>query len=168
MGELIKFFPNTKAKADEVNYNFNCLKDDLKTVDNHLDEALTTINSNINDLQVVDEIITLGQITAPEADIDGNIPSAPINLVADRIHTANINASSSIILPVLSSSNKFINLMLDFTLSVDCSLTLPNNIHYSGGEVPELIADGVTINRLMFDTTTGGQDWICYFSSTGS
>ena len=88
-----------------------------------------------------------------------------IALGSDTIHTAEIKVDAILNLPILANDNDFINTMLEFTLDNGVSLTLPNNIIYSGGEIPELVADGITLNRLIFDTTTGGKNWMCYFSS---
>lgn len=94
-----------------------------------------------------------------------SIISPIVALSADTVHTAQIKVNALLNLPELENDNNFVNTMLEFTLSENCSLSLPNNIIYSGGEPPEITADGVTINRLIFDTTSGGDNWCCYFSS---
>lgn len=103
-----------------------------------------------------------GTITAVNSLIPPNII-----LSADRVHTAAIKVSSNLMLPELSGSDKFVNALIEFTLNTNAALTLPDNLRYSGGEPPELIANGTVKNRLIFDTTNGGADWMCYFNSDG-
>lgn len=152
-----KFIAGTKAVAAEVNENFEYVLDSLEEAENGFNNEITTVKSDIFNLQNQegDLIIRLGDITT-----QGTIP-----LSADRISSANITVASEIILPDLTNSDKFINTMLEFTLSTDVTLELPTNVIFAGGEPPQIVADGVTINRLIFDTTTGGNTWMCYFNS---
>lgn len=173
------FKAGEKAVAEQVNTNFNYVKQSLEQLNatlsaqiNNTQEALNTeIESLQDDLQNTsdlintrDEILRLGTIVTPDPMEDGQIPTADINLSADRIHTAAILANSQIILPTLDDNTKFINIFFEFTLGEDCSLALPLNIKWSNEEIPDVFADGTTINRLIFDTTTGGTNWQGYFS----
>ena len=173
------FKAGEKAIAEQVNTNFNYVKQSLEqlntTLSNKIDINQETINTQIENLQADtddvaelitsrDEILKLGTIVTPDPTEDGQIPTADINLTADKIHTASILANSQIILPTLENSTNFANILFEFTLGSQCSLSLPLNIKWLSAEVPEPAADGVTINRLYFDTTTGGTNWCGFFS----
>ena len=85
-------------------------------------------------------------------------------LSADTVHTAQIKVNALLNLPELENDNNFVNTMLEFTIESGITLTLPANVSWQIGEVPEIVADGVTINRLIFDTTSGGDNWCGYHS----
>ena len=174
------FKAGEKAIAEQVNANFNYLKQSLEQLSTTLGsqisasedllgddiEELQTQLQNISTLiQNRDTILNLGSIVTPDPLPDGQIPTADINLNADRIQRAAILANAQIVFPTLDDDEIFTNTMLEFTLSENCSLALPGTVTYSGEEPPEIAADGVTVNRLIFDTTTGGDNWCCYYSS---
>ena len=100
----------------------------------------------------------------PDPTEDGQIPTADVELSADKIHTAAILANAQIVFPTLDEDETFVNILFEFTINSSSSLTLPANVSWQIGEVPEIVADGVTINRLIFDTTSGGDNWCGYHS----
>ncbi len=174
------FKAGEKAIAEQVNTNFNYIKQSLEqlntTVGQQISDNNETLNSKIETLEDVtqgvsdtinsrDEILRLGSIVTPDPTEDGQIPTADINLVSDKIITAAILANSQIVLPTLDNNTKFINILFEFTIASDCTLSLPLNIKWCNERIPDIIADGTTINRLFFDTTTGGTNW-CGFAST--
>lgn len=176
--------PNTfkageKAIAEQINENFNYLKQSLEQVNDTLGVRIDTINTTHADdveeiradIETISENITteetilrLGSIVTPDPTEDGQIPTAQIELEADRINTASVLANSEIILPTLDDSEKYTNCLFEFTLNTDCTIALPANIKWSEGEPPEVVADGVSINRMIFDTTSGGTNWCGYYS----
>ena len=174
------FKAGEKAIAEQVNTNFNYLKQSLEQLSTTLSSQISACQDLLTDdiesletqlqslstlTQNRDTILNLGSIVTPDPLPDGQIPTADVSLSADRIQRAAILANAQIVFPTLEDDTVFTNTMLEFTLSENCSFSLPNNIIYSGGEPPEITADGVTINRLIFDTTSGGDNWCCYFSS---
>ncbi len=176
--------PNTfkageKAIAEQINENFNYLKQSLEQVNDTLGVRIDTINTTHGDdveeirtdIETISENITaeetilrLGSIVTPDPTEDGQIPTAQIELEANRINTASVLANSEIIMPTLDDSEKYTNCLFEFTLNTDCTITLPSNIKWSEGEPPEVLADGVSINRMIFDTTSGGTNWCGYYS----
>lgn len=172
------FKAGEKAVAEQVNTNFNYVKQSLEqlnnTLGNKIDTTESTINTKIQSLETTtqeivnkiddrDTIVKLGTIVPPDPQEDGQIPTATISLSADRVHTAAILTASQIILPTLDDDNKIANIMFEFTMG-SYPLALPLNVKWVGSDAPGLIADGVTINRFYFDTTTGGATWCGYFS----
>lgn len=173
------FKAGEKAIAEQVNTNFNYVKQSLEQLNNTLgskiDTTESTINTKIEALEVTtqeigdkiddrDTIVKLGTIVPPDPQEDGQIPTAEISLSADRIHTAAILANSQLTLPSLDDENKVVNIMLEFTIGSTYTLSLPLNIKWASMETPAVVADGTTINRIYFDTTTGGTNWCGYFS----
>lgn len=176
------FHAGEKAIAEEVNNNFDYLKQSLESVNGTLNSKIdTTENALLKNIQTLQEesellstiidtrdtIVRLGTIVPPDPLEDGSIPTAQITLEADRIHTAAVLANSELILPTLESNTKFVNCLLEFTLGSNCSLVLPVNVNWLNDQVPELIADGVTTNKLFFDTTSGSTNWMGYFVKGG-
>ncbi len=174
------FKAGEKAIAEQVNDNFNYIKESMDQISStlgaqinssqeSLSEQIESIESQSQDLLDLisdrDKILKLGTIVTPDPTQDGQIPTADISLTADKVHSAAIVANSQIILPTISDNTKFVNILFEFTIAEDKTLTLPLNIKWQNGEIPSLTADGVTINRLFFDTTTGGTNWCGIYSS---
>lgn len=172
------FKAGEKAIAEQVNSNFNYIKESLDQLNSTLGTQISNMESSLSGqiedietqsenistmLDEMDAIVKLGTIVPPDPLEDGQIPTAQISLSANKIHTAAILANSQIILPTLESNDKLTNILFEFTIASDYTLSLPLNIKWSCCETPELIADGVTINRLLFDTTTNGTNWCGYF-----
>ncbi len=177
------FKAGEKAIAEQINENFNYLKESIDqintTLGSRIDEANDTLSADIENtntnldslkesLELDETVVNLGNINPPEALEDGQVPTAQIELEADRIHTAKILANSEIILPTLEDDTKMVNCLIEFSLNTDCTLTLPSNIKWPLGEAPELVIDGVAINRMIFDTTDGGQNWHGFLSVLNS
>ncbi len=173
------FKAGEKAIAEQINTNFSYIKQSMEQLNTTLSGQIysceDSLNSKIDDLEVDvqstsdlissrDEILKLGSIVPPDPTDDGQIPTANINLTADKIQTASILANSQIVMPTLENNTDFVNILFEFTIASEYTLTLPLNIKWVGGEIPEIVADGTTINRLIFDTTTGGTNWCGYFS----
>lgn len=176
------FEAGQKAIAQEVNENFNYLKQSLDNVNSILEGKITNakelLEADIDELQTKGEatqnlietrdiIVRLGTINAPEALGDGQIPTAEFSLLADRIHSCAIAANANLILPEIDGNTKYVNCMLEFTLAEGKTLNLPENVKYSYGLEPDIIKDGIVKNRFMLDTTNGGETWMCYFSKDG-
>ncbi len=174
------FKAGEKAIAEEINENFNYLKQSLEQINNTLGSRIDSTNSTLGDdieelnsgidsiadnLSQKETIVRLGTINSPDPLEDGQIPTAQIELQADRIHSAAILANSEIILPTLEDDDKMVNCFIEFTIDSQSTLALPLNIKWPEGEPPELVADGVTINRFLFDTTSGGDSWCGYFNT---
>ena len=173
------FKAGEKAIAEQVNTNFNYLKQSLEqlntTLTSQIANAQDALGEEIETLQTQadstselissrDTILNLGTIVTPDPTQDGQIPTADIELSADKIHTAAILANAQIVFPTLDKDETFVNILFEFTINSSSSLTLPANVSWQIGEVPEIVADGVTINRLIFDTTSGGDNWCGYHS----
>lgn len=97
-----------------------------------------------------------------------NTVASNFTLLADKIHTASITASCTLSLPTLSSTTKFINCMIDFSLASGCSLTLPTGIKWAYGATPALSTTSGVRNRLIFDTDDGGIIWNGSYSQLGA
>ena len=173
------FKAGEKAIAEQVNTNFNYLKQSLEQLNttlsaqisdtqNTLSKEIDTIQTQSNSISELigsrDAILRLGTIVTPDPTEDGQIPTADINLSADKIHTATILANAQIIFPTLDDDEIFTNILFEFTINSTSSLTLPLNVKWTIGEIPEIVTDGTTINRLVFDTTNGGESWYGYHS----
>lgn len=173
------FKAGEKAIAEQVNTNFNYLKQSLEqlntTLGSQISNTQETLSKEIETLQTQgdstielinnrDTILRLGTIVTPDPTEDGQIPTADVELSADKIHTAAILANAQIVFPTLDEDETFTNILLEFTINSTSSLTLPLNVKWSIGEIPEIVADGTTINRLVFDTTNGGESWCGYHS----
>lgn len=173
------FKAGEKAVAEQVNTNFNYIKQSLEQLnttlsgqisnsEDILNTKIESIETQVNDTADLiadrDAIIKLGTIVTPDPTEDGQIPTADITLTADRIHTAAILANSQIILPTLDENENYVNILFEFTIAVNCTISLPLNIKWISEELPNIIADGITINRMYFDTTTNGTNWCGYFS----
>ena len=173
------FKAGEKAIAEQVNTNFNYVKQSLEqlnnTLGNKIDTTESTINTKIESLETTtqeiggkiedrDTIVKLGTIVPPDPQEDGQVPTADISLSADRIHTAAILANSQLVMPSVDVEDKVVNIMFEFTIGSEHTVALPLNIKWVGADAPEIIADGVTINRFYFDTTTNAANWCGYFT----
>ncbi len=176
------FKAGEKAIAEQVNENFNYLKQSLEQVNTLLNnkietnvqdinEGITQLNSDTKAISDIiddrDTILKFGTVVIPDPIEDGQIPTVEIELVADKVHTAAIFANSQIILPTLEDDTKYYNCLFEFTIAQDVTLTLPENIKWIRKLLPDIIADGLSVNRLLFDTTDGGANWIGHFSVDG-
>ena len=172
------FRAGEKAIAEQINENFNYLKQSLEQVNNTLglriDDVEAMHNDDVetikNDVDTISEnisneetILRLGSIVTPDPAEDGQIPTAQIQLQANRVNTASVLANSEIILPALDDSEKYVNCIFEFTLNADCTITLPSNVKWCYGEPPNITADSVSTNRMIFDTTSGGTHWSGYY-----
>ncbi len=169
------FKAGEKAIAEQVNTNFNYVKQSLEQLNNTLGNKIDTteevINTKIESLEATtqaigdrDIIVKLGTIVPPDPQEDGQVPIADIVLSADRIHTAAILANSQLVMPSIDVEDKVVNIMFEFTIGSEHTVALPLNIKWVGADAPEIIADGVTINRFYFDTTTNAANWCGYFT----
>lgn len=173
------FQAGQKAIAEEVNSNFEYLKQSLEGVNSALEGKINSakdfLNEDIASLKTQSEataellnnretIIRLGTINAPDALEDGSIPTAQFSIEADRISTAAIAANAALSMPKLNDNTKYVTCMLEFTLAQDKTLTLPDSVKFSFDFEPVYNDNGVTKHRFMFDTTDGGNSWMCYFS----
>ena len=176
------FKAGEKAIAEQINENFNYLKQSLEQVNTVLNNKVETNVQEINDeianlntntdaisdlIDSRDTILKLGTIVMPDPTEDGQIPTVEIELEPDKVHTAAIFANSQIILPTLEDNTKYYNCLFEFTIAQDVTLTLPENIKWIRKLLPDIIADGLSVNRLLFDTTDGGANWIGHFSVDG-
>lgn len=173
------FKAGEKAIAEQVNTNFNYVKQSLEQLNNTLGNKIDTteevINTKIESIEATtqelnniiknkDTIVRLGTIVPPDPQEDGQVPTADIVLSADRIHTAAILANSQLVMPSTDDEDKVVNIMFEFTIGSEHTVALPLNIKWVGADAPEIIADGVTINRFYFDTTTNAANWCGYFT----
>lgn len=176
------FKAGEKAIAEQINENFNYLKQSLEQVNTLLNnkietnvqdinEGITQLNSDTKAISDIiddrDTILKFGTVVIPDPTEDGQIPTVEIELVADKVHTAAIFANSQIILPTLENDTKYYNCLFEFTIAQDVTLTLPENIKWIRKLLPDIVADGLSVNRLLFDTTDGGANWIGHFSVDG-
>lgn len=172
------FKAGEKAIAEQVNENFNYLKQSLEQVNTLLNNKIETnvqdINEDITQLNsdtkaisdIIDDrdtILKFGTVVIPDPTEDGQIPTVEIELVADKVHTAAIFANSEIILPTLEDNTKYYNCLFEFTIANEITLTLPEGIKWHGDYFPEIVTDGTTVNRFIFDTVDGGNTWLGYF-----
>lgn len=114
-------------------------------------DALSVIVESLNP-----DIINLGNV------------SSNFTLTADTVHTANITSTCSLNFPTLSSSDKFINVMLTFTVVSGQTLNIPSNVKWNFGTVPTFTSTLGVKNRIIFDTEDGGLSWSGYYSQIGA
>lgn len=168
---LITINDGDEAKASVLRDNFNYLDNKIAQTENSVKETISNINSiTANFKTEVDN--TISDINQTIVQKINNViinlsSSSNIQLQADRIHKASIGVNATIKLPTLTKSNEYVNVMLEFTLASGKTLTLPNNVLYPNGLAPVFIADGVSVQRLLFDTTDGGANWNCYYCWVG-
>ena len=172
------FDANTVAEAEVGTNTDQSQVAETSSIDTYATDYLyyyvgdTAQNPNIVNLGRIEENINTilakvdKELTVIVNDL-GSISVSAITLAENSIYRASILSNSEIILPILERNGIYINCMIEFTIVSEATLTLPSNVIFSGGEAPGIIADGTTINRLIFDTTTGGETWFCYFSSNG-
>lgn len=169
---LIEIKPGDEADANIVMDNFNYLDERISEVNEKVNNIYSSVDVKISTLNTTIEN-NVNQLTE---DLSKKINSeierengalTSIVLKSDRIHQINITTNSTVILPTLEDNTKYINTMLEFTLKSSCSLTIPNNLSFCNGIAPTFIADGKTIQRLIFDTTNGGTVWNCYYNWVG-
>ena len=133
------FKAGEKAIAEQINENFNYLKQSLDQVNTVLNNKVETNVQEINDeianlntntdaisdlIDSRDTILKLGTIVIPDPTEDGQIPTVEIELEPDKVHTAAIFANSQIILPTLEDDTKYYNCLFEFTIAQDVTLTL--------------------------------------------
>jgi len=85
-------------------------------------------------------------------------------LTANAVHTANFTSSTTLTFPAISTTTKYVNMMLDFTLSSGQTLTLPT-VTWDYAYTPTF--SNTVRNRVYFDTIDNGSTWHASYQQKG-
>lgn len=110
------------------------------------------------------KVIDVPNSVNPNIVVLGN-QSTSFTLTANRIHTANIASSCTLLLPTISTTTKYVNCMIEFSLASGQSLTLPT-VKWDWGYVPTF---STTVkNVISFRTTDNGNTWRASYKQEGA
>lgn len=91
--------------------------------------------------------------------------STNFTLTANRVHTASITGSCSLSLPTVSTTTKYVNCMIEFSLASGQSLTMPS-VKWDWDYVPTF---STTVkNLILFRTTDNGTTWRACYKQEGA
>lgn len=174
---LTEFIPGGKVKAQEINDNFETLKEAIESKVEASDASVTKQGNTFNSANQLVKLNSSGQIPAIDGGLITNIKGTAIDalgtmasnftLAADKITTANVTSSCVLSLPTLTDSTREVKCIFDFTTSNASYPTLPTGVLKKDGKPLTFSALSGVRNRLIFTTVNGGITWEAELSLYG-
>lgn len=180
---LTEFISGGKVKAQEINGNFETLKEAIEAKVDSSDTSVTKQGNTFNGTNQLVKLNSSGQLPALDGSLLANLSGMGINslgtktsnftLEPNKINIADVTASLTISLPtsgfISGVENKCI---LNFTTTSASSPTLPAGLKWSdknAGHSPDSYStiSGIR-NILTFTTFDGGTTWQAEYSSYGA
>lgn len=182
---LTEFIPGGKVKAQDINGNFDALKQAIE--DTSITKQGNTFNSasqlvqlnssgqipaingglltNINADNITSGTISSSRLPSDTIIALGIVSSGTITLTADKFHSVTFSGASTIALPTGLTSGVHYNCALLVTMSSVVTITQPT-VTWAWGNSPSMTSTSAKY-RLTYETTDGGTTWYGYWTQLG-